>query len=286
MKQPLDLSKKPHRTNKQNKKANDCSKKKQSKKKQSKKKINLDVSDFIVDSNSFNHNLVNVISGINHEVSPWLGGAVNTIARLKKEMVRELMKCPKCQEAKEKWLEKLEGILVALSHAAEIMAMVSFNVKRLKKHTVEKTSVLNTVRSWFSVIFINDTIKGVLDQKQILIDEPSLSFLAWHSPMLLSQVFLNLVKNSIDHNPKTLSTLQVKIYGEKDTLVIEDNGVGVRRSLLQSLFIPEVTTKIDGDLHGLGLAICKEYCTIMGADISAENASPHGLRVCIRFTQD
>ena len=128
------------------------------------------------------------------------------------------------------------------------------------------TSVLNTVRSWFSVIFINDTIKGVLDQTQIIIDEPSLSFLAWHSPMLLSQVFLNLVKNSIDHNPKMIHTLQIRIYGEKDALIIEDNGVGVKNSLLQVLFVPEVTTKIDGDLHGLGLAICKEYCTIMGAD--------------------
>lgn len=196
------------------------------------------------------------------------------------------MKCPNCQESKEKWLEKLEGILIALSQATEIMAMVSFNVKRLKKHTVEKTSILNTVKSWFSVIFINDTIKGVLDQSQIIIEESSLSFLAWHSPMLLSQVFLNLVKNSIDHNPQKIHTLQIKIYGEKDTLIIEDNGVGVKNSLLQSLFIPEVTTKIDGDLHGLGLAICKEYCAIMGADISAKNVKPHGLKIFIHFAQD
>lgn len=283
MKQPLDSSKskKHHKANKQKRSFNG-----RFKKDQSKQEINLNVSNFIADSNSFNHNLVNVVSGINHEVSPWLGGAVNTIARLKKEMVRELMKCPSCQESKEKWLEKLEGVLIALSQAAEIMAMVSFNVKRLKKHTVEKTSVLNTVRSWFSVIFINDTIKGVLDQTQIIIDEPSLSFLAWHSPMLLSQVFLNLVKNSIDHNPKMIHTLQIRIYGGKDALIIEDNGVGVKNSLLQSLFVPEVTTKIDGDLHGLGLAICKEYCTIMGADISAENVKTHGLRVRIRFAQD
>jgi signal transduction histidine kinase len=248
--------------------------------------IHLNVGKSIVASNSFNHNLVNVVSGINHEVSPWLGGAINTIARLRKEMNKELLKCPQCKDVKKNWLEKLQGVSDALNQATEVMAMVSFNVKRLRKHTVEKTSILNTVKSWFSIIFVNDTIKGAVCQKQILIEGPSLSFSAWHSPMFLSQVFLNLVKNSIDHNPKTLASLRIRIYGKNNCLIIEDNGTGVEPSILASLFIPEVTTKPDRDLHGLGLAICKEYCKIQGADIFAENVKPHGLRIRIRFAQD
>ena len=251
-----------------------------------KSEVNLNVGEFIADSNSFNHNLSNVISGINHEVAPWLGGAINTIARLKREIVRELAAHGSYHGMESKWLNKLDSVTEALHQASDIMATVSLNVKRLKKHSVEKTSILNTVRSWFTIIFVNDTIKTALNRHQIIIDEESLTFDAWHSPMLLSQVFLNLVKNAIDHNPQCLDLLTIRIYGLAEALVIEDNGTGVSESILCSIFIPEVTTKVDHDLHGLGLAICKEYCTIMGADIVAENAQPHGLRLRIRFAPD
>jgi signal transduction histidine kinase len=251
-----------------------------------KSEVNINVGEFIADSNSFNHNLSNVISGINHEVAPWLGGALNTIARLKREMVRELAIRGSYDGVEQKWLRKLDTVSEALLQASEIMATVSLNVKRLKKHSVEKTSILNTVQSWFTIIFVNDTIKTALNRNQIVIDKDSLTFNAWHSPMLLSQVFLNLVKNAIDHNPQCLELLTIRIYGMLDTLIIEDNGTGVSESILCSIFIPEVTTKVDHDLHGLGLAICKEYCTIMGADIFAENAQPHGLRLRIKFAPD
>lgn len=247
--------------------------------------IDLAVNDYIVESNSFNHNLANVISGINHEVAPWLGGAINTLSRLKRELSKQPELCQEAEKFHKKWIKKIEGILDALKQATEVMGTVSYNVKRLKRHTVEKTSLLNTVRSWFSIIFVNDTIKGAIDKRQVEIDELSLSFEALHSPMLLSQVFLNLVKNSIDHNPKHLEKLRIRIYGRDGKLIIEDNGVGVSPELLDDLFVAEVTTKTDGGIHGLGLVICKEYCSIMGADITAEPAEPHGLRLCIDFAK-
>lgn len=248
--------------------------------------IDLDVNEYILESNSFSHNLANVISGINHEVAPWLGGAINTLSRLRRELAKQPCKCDDSSRFHDKWMKKLEGVLGALEQATEVMGAVSYNVKRLKRHTVEKTSILNTVRSWFTVIFVNDTIKGAIEKSQIIIDEPSLSFEVLHSPMLLSQVFLNLVKNSIDHNPDGLEDLRIRLYGRGEELIIEDNGRGVRKDLLENLFVAEVTTKTDGGIHGLGLAICKEYCSIMGADLSAEQAEPHGLRLCIRFAQD
>lgn len=247
--------------------------------------IEFDVSEFIAESNDFNQNLANVISGINHEVAPWLGGAINTIARLKRDLIKSSEKCERPCVFNKRWNKKIESVLTALHQATEVMATISHNVKRLKRHTVEKTSVLNTVRSWFSVIFVNDTIKGAIEKEQVEIEEASLSFEALHSPMLLAQVFLNLVKNSIDHNPDSLPELKIRIYGECDRLVIEDNGKGVSDETCYQLFVPEVTTKTDGGIHGLGLASCKQYCEMMGAAITAENIKPHGLKLVITFAQ-
>lgn len=251
--------------------------------------IDLAVDEYIVESNSVTHNLANVISGINHEVSPWIGGAINTLARLKREFASLPNEPQDAQETEalyQKWIGKIEGVLDALTQATEVMSTVSQNIKRLKHHTVEKTSILNTVRSWFTVIFMNDTIKGAIEKQQVEIDELSLSFEALHSPMLLSQVFLNLVKNSIDHNPNLLEELRIRIYGDDEALIIEDNGIGVTPSILNHLFTNQVTTKTDGEIHGLGLAICKEYCSIMAASIAAEPAEPTGLRLRIRFAEE
>lgn len=253
---------------------------------QTRSEIDSQISNYIAQSNGFNHNLANVISGINHEVAPWIGGAVNTLSRLRREILKQPCRCDDSLRIHEKWNRKILGILDALQQAAEIMKTISFNVKRLKIHSVKKVSILNTVRSWFSIIFINDTIKGALSKNQIEIEEPSLSFEVLHSPMLLSQVFLNLVKNTIDHNPRILEKLKIRICGRNHQLIIEDNGKGVSEEVLRNLFIPEVTTKTDGDIHGLGLAVCKTYCEIMGADIRAENVYPHGLRLCIAFAKD
>ena len=53
--------------------------------------------------------------------------------------------------------------------------------------------------------------------------------------------------------------------------------------MLPELFYPEVTTKTDGEIHGLGLAMCKGYCKLMCASICAEQVQTGGLRFYIEF---
>lgn len=246
--------------------------------------IGVGVDEFIAESNNLNHNLSSVISGINHEVAPWLGGAINSLSRLQKE----IKKNNSCEDAKnllEKISLKIDSVLEALMQATQIMGTVSQNIKRLKQHAVKKAILLDTIQSWFSIVFVSDTIKSAIEKDQIEVDYESLKFSVLHSPMLLTQVFLNLVKNAIDHNSESLATLQIRLYGNGNVLVVEDNGKGISEDVLKTLFIPEVTTKLDGEIHGLGLFLCREYCHIMGAEIVAENVETGGLRLKIFFPQ-
>lgn len=251
-----------------------------------KSEFEIRVGNFIAESNNLNHNLSSVISGINHEVSPWLGGALNTLSRLKRDLIRDFSKELSTAQDRPvygKVLGKIDAVMEALNQASNIMKTISQNIKRLKQHAVEKAVLYDTVRSWFSIVFVSDTIKGALEDHQIEVDAKSLQFATLHSPMLLTQVFLNLVKNSIDHNPHMLDTLRIKVYGHNGCLIIEDNGKGVSPEILRTLFVPEVTTKNDGDIHGLGLYLCREYCHTMGAEITAENAPSSGLKLRIAF---
>lgn len=245
--------------------------------------FNLDISRHIHDSNSFNQNLANVVSGLNHEVSPWIGGAQNMLIRLEQKILSQDVIADSDLETLR---DKIRRVKTALDHAKNIMATVSKNVKLLRRHNMDNLNIRDTIQSWLNVIFVNDTIRSAVSKQQVIVDYDTVNFEVAHSPMLLSQVFLNLVKNTIDHNEKLLDSIRIRIYGrENHLLCIEDNGVGVSPEMLDMLFTPEITTKNDGDIHGLGLAITREYCNMMGAKIRAERVDPHGLRLVISFTK-
>lgn len=101
-------------------------------------------------------------------------------------------------------------------------------------------------------------------------------------PGQMNQVFMNLIANAIDaldesnvgktyaqidKNPNkiTISTSGVsqKPGQTMDTLVIRiaDNGLGMPESVLEKLFTPFFTTKVEGEGTGLGLSICYQIVT-------------------------
>lgn len=82
----------------------------------------------------------------------------------------------------------------------------------------------------------------------------------------LSQVFLNLLKNSIqalegESNGQVEVTLEVtdKLY-----IRITDNGKGIPVELQEKIFVPFFTTKVEG--MGIGLSLCRQIIKKHGGD--------------------
>jgi signal transduction histidine kinase len=82
----------------------------------------------------------------------------------------------------------------------------------------------------------------------------------------LSQVFLNLLKNSIqalegESNGQVEVTLEVtdKLY-----IRITDNGKGIPVELQEKIFVPFFTTKAEG--MGIGLSLCRQIIKKHGGD--------------------
>lgn len=101
---------------------------------------------------------------------------------------------------------------------------------------------------------------------------------------LLRQVIHNLVQNALDAMSGTDGARMVIETGLDDacaTLVVEDNGIGVREDMLEHIFEPYVTTKPKGT--GLGLAIVKKIIDEHGGNVAITNVKPHGVRVEIRL---
>lgn len=225
---------------------------------------------------SYNHHLSGIIAGLNHELSPWISGIYILITR-----VLESEKDPKHREM----LQKVE---MATIQTSELLNDLSKNINKIKNFSVFKSNVKDTVSSWIQIVLLERTIKDKISRDNITVDLKSLDFVAEHSPMYLSQVILNLAKNSIDHNSHMLEDLKIKIYGDIKSkyLIYEDNGKGIPKEILERVFKGfGVTTKKmeSGEIHGFGLYSCLNYCLSMKAIIVAQSMENSGTRFIIKF---
>lgn len=73
-------------------------------------------------------------------------------------------------------------------------------------------------------------------------------------PTRIKQVFLNLIKNAVESMPGggTL-TLETEVEDEHIRINITDTGEGMTSEIMQNIFVPFFTTKVDGT--GVGLAV-------------------------------
>jgi signal transduction histidine kinase len=222
---------------------------------------------------SYNNHLTNIIRGVNHEVSPWLGSIGNIASLAKEELSERMTKDHNIDPCDFELVKYLDEIKKAARQAADVLVLTSKNVKKLRNWSTSKSNLVDTIRSWGYIALMEHDIKGRLNESNLKIDMHSLNFDAIHSPMLVSQIILNLVKNSIDHNEHMLDDLVVKIYGNlNNTLYVEDNGKGIPSNVINDIFKPGVSTKKDSNLpSGLGLASTVDYCMLMGAIIRVES---------------
>jgi PAS domain S-box-containing protein len=91
----------------------------------------------------------------------------------------------------------------------------------------------------------------------------------------MKRAFVNIIKNAFDAMPKG-GTLTIK-SGKTDSslkIAFMDTGAGMRKEILDKVFIPLFTTKARG--MGFGLAICKRFVEAHGGHISVESSVGKG----------
>lgn len=111
----------------------------------------------------------------------------------------------------------------------------------------------------------------------------------WADPVLLEQVLINLVKNSVEAcatdtelQSKVIIRIELKQQSDRTTLLIEDNGPGITNT--DNIFVPFYSTKADG--QGIGLALSRHLVEQMGGQLSLENKkSSRGVSACLLLPQ-
>ncbi len=101
---------------------------------------------------------------------------------------------------------------------------------------------------------------------------------------LLEQVLTNLLSNSLQAGSQQI-TLRLETDGDRQTLILEDDGGGLSAEQLAQPFVPFRSTKSEG--LGLGLVICQRLLRSQQGELTLENYSispqRQGLRVTLHF---
>lgn len=118
----------------------------------------------------------------------------------------------------------------------------------------------------------------------IVIDLPDNGLSVLGNRIRLEQVLINLLQNALEAlGDRADAEIRVRCeLGPSETvsLVVADNGPGIRPDILEDLFTPFNTSKDEG--LGLGLAISKEIVADYGGDIEVKT-SPEGTVFTVRL---
>jgi len=136
---------------------------------------------------------------------------------------------------------------------------------------------------------INDIIERSLDvliNSKILVKENIETILekpvfVYGNKSKLEQVFINLIKNSIESISSEIGNIRITTKQKEDHLEVEikDNGSGIPKEKLTKIFEPFVTTKIQGT--GLGLSIVKEIIAKHNGEIKVKSKLKQGTEIQI-----
>lgn len=106
------------------------------------------------------------------------------------------------------------------------------------------------------------------------VDSPKQPVWLLADPMRLAQVFSNLLINSAKYtNAGGRIEIRTSLEGEKVTIRVRDNGIGIAREMLPRLFTPffqgdAINWRAEGGL-GIGLSLARGLVTLHGGSIEA-----------------
>lgn len=178
-------------------------------------------------------------------------------------------------------------------HIINIIRNSSFRAIDLLKNLLEWAKVQTGSISFNpEVINICDTIdeevkfsSNLWGKKKITIGySPKSDNFVFADKNMVRTVFRNLLSNAIKFTSENgsiqLYSKRVKENGEQIRISIQDNGVGISKKVLPTLFSIEENFSSDGtsgeEGTGMGLLFCKEFIDIQGGSIQAESVLGKG----------
>lgn len=176
--------------------------------------------------------------------------------------------------------EDSEWLIRMVENLLSITKIDSGQVKIIKTPTVLEELIDSVILK----------IKKRYPSQKVDIDIPDDVVIIPMDAILIEQVIVNLLENSIQH-AKGMTNLSLKVFtlGNQAIFKISDNGCGINPKMLEFIFTGYYTSSDDiSDSQkknaGIGLSVCATIIKAHGGSIKAENLKAGG--VVFRFILD
>ena len=172
----------------------------------------------------------------------------------------------------------------------EIMERAVFGIQnycdRIKKYSQQ----LAIVESWIPVtkLYPFDSADS-LTKGNTLSCHLNPEIYLFCDPLLLHEVFHNLLSNAVDAIQATGNTGEILIMDYIDTqrhkyqITVQDTGIGLKKEQLEHIFEPYYTTKNTETNFGLGLPYCMKIMRKHAGNIEADTILHGGSRFTLSF---
>lgn len=173
----------------------------------------------------------------------------------------------------------------------EYLGIIDEEIERLNQIIVDFLFAVRPLKFDFTIIDLNALIKEFslfmskeLESSKIRLELDLCKNLTQirGDDRFLRQMFLNLVKNSMLAMPQG-GELKIKTTVVEDSVHISifDNGIGISAELLDKIFEPYFTTRVNGT--GLGLAMVYKVVKEHGGDIRVQSGEGRGTTFILNF---
>jgi len=227
---------------------------------------------------------------ISHEINTPIGVSITStsylsdlLSSLKKDIDNQSLSKRSLDDFSKNADQSLHLLLNNLNRASDLIT--SYKQVAVDQ-TSDKTRKINVAK------YLNEIIQSLLPKlkktkHQIIVNCADNIDIYCHAGAI-SQIFTNLIINSIIHGFDTIEsgtiTINAELKGQRLHLHYQDNGVGVPQSKLSKLFEPFYTTKDDDGGTGLGTHIVNELVTdTLNGKIVAYSDVGQGLSYDIEF---
>lgn len=228
-----------------------------------------------------------------HEINTPIGICVTATSHLKDAVTilnDKIANNKLSKQALEKYQNETDNTLTLI---ANNIGRAADLIQSFKQITTDQTS--EQLRSFKLVTLVKDTLntlhpklKKFKHKIEVNIPE-SIEMFSYPGP--LSQVFINLINNSLTHGFKDKLDGNIKITvfdsnaNDSNILIIyTDDGCGVEQKNLDKIFTPYYTTNRDNGNTGLGMSICKSIvCDKLKGEIIANSEKNCGFEMYIRI---
>lgn len=160
---------------------------------------------------------------------------------------------------------------------ASVIARELLQLARQEESNLIPVNINEIIRS--TLILLEHKRKGIIIDQDFS-DVPDVA----GDPVRLEQVFINILRNSIDAMPEG-GNLYISTFYEKGfvTIKICDKGSGIPAANVKKVFEPFFTTKEVGMGTGLGLSICHGIIKQHDGDIEISSKEGEGTTVVIKL---